>query len=542
MFSAAFYLSSIIFAFGVVAQIFRYKKEGQLFNIIGINSSGVNFKGFLVNTLFQERLYKAGKIRWALHFCLFLGFLYLFIVHGLYSVTADIFFDDYQPTLNPFQWLRNLAGFLVLSGSVGFLIRRFLKIKGNIDYKIKLKGLTTVVLILCIILTGFLLEAAKIISEPIFNEMVDEYSLIDDEEELEDLKGYWQLNYSVVFEKDIRLSPERMQNGMILNEDNCLYCHSLIKSAVVSNMVAKSISGAGQWLNGHRFDKKFYWLHYILCLVLLSFLPFSRLYHSVLIPFSSGRNALSAEKIEKHGAWIHPATLDACTNCGYCSQVCSVYPNFQIHQNSAVLPHVKIESARNLIDRPEQISIRQLNQGHSECTMCHNCSDICPSGIDLQSLWTILGQKLTGMGVYEKSDYINQTSLAEWNSDEKFTLASDNNPNESESFITSNLADQILSFEHCIQCTVCTSVCPVVDYDAENNDISPHQIMNLLRLGRKHLASGTRMVWSCLTCYSCQENCPQGISVTDIILELRNAGGEKVIKIQNNKHRSKAGR
>jgi heterodisulfide reductase subunit C len=46
--------------------------------------------------------------------------------------------------------------------------------------------------------------------------------------------------------------------------------------------------------------------------------------------------------------------------------------------------------------------------------------------------------------------------------------------------------------------------------------------MNLLRLGLNDLALGSRMVWDCTTCYQCQENCPQGIKVADIIYELRN--------------------
>jgi heterodisulfide reductase subunit C len=30
------------------------------------------------------------------------------------------------------------------------------------------------------------------------------------------------------------------------------------------------------------------------------------------------------------------------------------------------------------------------------------------------------------------------------------------------------------------------------------------------------------MTWDCTTCYQCQENCPQGIKVTEIIYELKN--------------------
>jgi len=56
--------------------------------------------------------------------------------------------------------------------------------------------------------------------------------------------------------------------------------------------------------------------------------------------------------------------------------------------------------------------------------------------------------------------------------------------------------------------------------------MTPQQIMNLLRLGKKQTAAGTRMVWNCLTCYMCQEHCPSEIKVADIIIELRNISNQ----------------
>jgi heterodisulfide reductase subunit C len=53
-------------------------------------------------------------------------------------------------------------------------------------------------------------------------------------------------------------------------------------------------------------------------------------------------------------------------------------------------------------------------------------------------------------------------------------------------------------------------------------DITPQQVMNLLRLGHRDLALESRMVWECVTCYQCQELCPQGIAVADILYALRN--------------------
>jgi heterodisulfide reductase subunit C len=41
------------------------------------------------------------------------------------------------------------------------------------------------------------------------------------------------------------------------------------------------------------------------------------------------------------------------------------------------------------------------------------------------------------------------------------------------------------------------------------------------------MASGPNMLWDCVTCYQCQEHCPQQVKVTDILYELKNMAVEK---------------
>jgi heterodisulfide reductase subunit C len=91
------------------------------------------------------------------------------------------------------------------------------------------------------------------------------------------------------------------------------------------------------------------------------------------------------------------------------------------------------------------------------------------------------------------------------------------------------LSDRAESFWGCVQCTTCTGVCPVVAVSEDPSrdlDLTPQQIMNLLRMGLKAQTLGARMVWSCTTCYKCQEHCPQGVPVADILYELRQLGAE----------------
>jgi heterodisulfide reductase subunit C len=42
------------------------------------------------------------------------------------------------------------------------------------------------------------------------------------------------------------------------------------------------------------------------------------------------------------------------------------------------------------------------------------------------------------------------------------------------------------------------------------------------RLGLEGLVLGSRMLWDCLGCYQCQELCPQGVGVTDVMYQLKN--------------------
>jgi len=44
------------------------------------------------------------------------------------------------------------------------------------------------------------------------------------------------------------------------------------------------------------------------------------------------------------------------------------------------------------------------------------------------------------------------------------------------------------------------------------------------------------MLWSCLGCYQCQEACPQGVRVTDVLYKIKNMAMERL------KNKSEAGK
>jgi heterodisulfide reductase subunit C len=84
-------------------------------------------------------------------------------------------------------------------------------------------------------------------------------------------------------------------------------------------------------------------------------------------------------------------------------------------------------------------------------------------------------------------------------------------------------ADNTFSF--CFSCQNCTNICPVVcNFDKPEDELGllPHQIMRCLGLGLVEMACGSNMIWDCLTCYKCQEHCPQNVNITDLFFELKN--------------------
>jgi len=73
----------------------------------------------------------------------------------------------------------------------------------------------------------------------------------------------------------------------------------------------------------------------------------------------------------------------------------------------------------------------------------------------------------------------------------------------------------------CFQCGTCVGSCPVASV---NSDYSPRQIVMDGLLGQKSrlLSSPESPIWQCASCFACEENCPQGVQITDIIIALRN--------------------
>ncbi len=528
IFQILLYTTLVLLLLGIVFRVHRISRKQRFFEPDRDTWAKKIFtldpKGLIFNTLVQVKLFKASKLRWLAHFLVISSFTYLVGIHALDDLTSG-FLSGYQPGVQPFRFLRNLAGAGVVAGCFLFLLRRLKRSRAEQEKGVQIKGMGSILLILGLVGSGFLLEAARIMSEPRFDEMVADYSSLEDESELIPLKALWADTYHVVFKEGFLDHSEDPATGESLNREYCLDCHQLPDAAFVSTPVARLAKPVGPWLAGIRGDNILYWVHTIMALVILGFLPFSRMFHVIAIPVASFRSRITADSVKKEMGFLDVFTLAACTRCGLCSEVCSVYPNFQITGNPGILPHVKIDRVKTMAGKGlwNSKTVGRLSSGNNDCTLCGRCADVCPSGIDLVRLWGAADGLLLRLGCPDNHTLALESS---------FDLWSKNGPLPGDLASRPGLADQVEAFENCVQCTLCTNACPVVAHDLNHNDLGPHQIMNLLRLGKKQMATGSCMVWHCLTCYSCQELCPQGIRVADILLELREDGQKTADRIK----------
>jgi heterodisulfide reductase subunit C len=75
----------------------------------------------------------------------------------------------------------------------------------------------------------------------------------------------------------------------------------------------------------------------------------------------------------------------------------------------------------------------------------------------------------------------------------------------------------------CFACSTCTAACPI----ANIWEIKPHQLIRMILLGMREKVLSSREIWLCLTCFECQERCPQNVRVTDIFFDCKNLAAEE---------------
>ena len=75
----------------------------------------------------------------------------------------------------------------------------------------------------------------------------------------------------------------------------------------------------------------------------------------------------------------------------------------------------------------------------------------------------------------------------------------------------------------CFACSTCTAACPI----ANQWTYKPHQLIRMIILGMREEVLSSKEIWECLTCFECQERCPQKVRVTDIFFDAKNLASEE---------------
>lgn len=486
-YNIALYISLAVFGIGLIYKIcgwFRYS--------IGINSQTITasarfltaLKGlisvifsqklltliriFVVDVLFQMRILKEDKLRWIMHMLIYTGFMFLLFTHALGKIIRTSLFDKYYLALNPFLLL---FGFMVLSGVAIALYRRFVlkvpRLKTNgIDYYI-------IIILAIIIVTGIAMESTK--------------------------------------------------------------------------------------LTSYNHYQKIWYIHILACFFGLAYLPFSKMLHIFTTPLSLLANAVMDNNSDPANIMTRQVMeLDACTHCGTCSYRCSVAVAFDSIGNENILPSERMVFLKNYITRKDigARGLAAIQQGIYLCTNCDRCTVVCPAGINLRDLWYNVREEMIQRGhsvplmltpfsfcrglrqkELDPKQYDMPLEKAQKALTDQFKLLNKTEEvipliSENKEFNkTAGLSVRAGTYSYCFTCENCSTVCPVVEnYENPQNhlDLLPHQIIRSLVFGLKDLALGSRMLWYCLTCYQCQEHCPQGVKVTDIFYELKNLAVKEV--------------
>jgi heterodisulfide reductase subunit C/nitrate reductase gamma subunit len=526
---------------GIVAAVF----SGKILTLIKI---------VILDVLFQRKVLNEDTFRWVTHILIYGAFMLLLLMHALDTFITSALFSNYSATLNPFLFLRNLFGALVILGICMAIYRRFILKPPRLHTNPM--DTFAIVLIAIIMVSGIILESTKIGSYSLYKDMVTDYAGIEEgEEEFTALTAFWVDQFGTI-SPDIKAPFEAtlLEEGKELHEMSCSGCHSRPQWAFIGYPIARALKGAALGLDEAGVHTLLFYIHFLACFIGLAYLPFSKFLHIITAPVSLLANSIMDKKTSDPAniATRQALELDACTHCGACTARCSVGVIVEERDNNNILPSEKIQSIKGAVakGKTDEHERRRILEGTYLCTNCHRCTDVCPSGINLEDLWfnvredmlkadypefSVLSPLSFYRGLMRESiptdDYsrpliqaretIASTCDLMKAPDKVVTLT----PASKELQGSLLLSDQAATFSACFGCQTCTNACPVVaayENPKEVLGMLPHQIMYAAGLGIKDLAFGSQMLWDCLTCYQCQEQCPQGVHVTDVLYELKN--------------------
>lgn len=514
------------------------------------------FQTIIVDVVFQRRiLVKAGFYRWLSHMLIFHGFFALVLMHALDDFITQPLFPAYYSTINPFLFLRSLFAAMVIAGLCMAIGRRC--ISGYQNVRTRLADIYALIIVAIIVFSGIFLEGLAMTAHSEFERMVYEYAGMVDEKEINAVESFWVANYALVSPSVKKpVDPPLLSLGAEMNDMYCMACHVSIQWGFSGYTVAKIIRPVAGWLDQMGGVSVFWYFHIVSCFLGLALLPFTKMFHLMAVPVSLvvGSVRRPGSGSPTNTATINAMALSACTHCGVCSQSCSAAMMFEILGNEYILPSEKMQALKKMIHRRKMTDRERkaVRQGIYVCTTCDRCTVSCPSGIRLRDLWIsvredfiqsdepepsilspfsfvrgMMREFLTGLegeSEYEKPVRETLHSVCGdgcMSGKHDFPMILENQA------FTGDIVRWMgtIDYAACFDCMNCTLICPVVaEFEDPEKKLGmlPHQIM--CSLGWNHIkpASENKMIWLCLTCYKCQEHCPQNVPVCDLFYRLKN--------------------
>ena len=74
-------------------------------------------------------------------------------------------------------------------------------------------------------------------------------------------------------------------------------------------------------------------------------------------------------------------------------------------------------------------------------------------------------------------------------------------------------------FTACFACRTCSASCPI---RAVDNRFDPARVIRMALYGLREEILTSEFIWLCSSCYTCQESCPQGVRITELMTLLKN--------------------
>ena len=175
VFNVLLYISLGIFILGLIYKVYTWFSlkigtsaqdftPSQRFSAAIKGTVGVIFsskvllliKSFILDVVLQRKILKEDFLRWMMHMLLYGGFMLLLLMHALENFISAKLFSDYYSTVNPYMFLRDLFGFMVVIGIGIAILRRFvMKVP-----RLKTSGMDVyaIFIVVVIIFSGILLE------------------------------------------------------------------------------------------------------------------------------------------------------------------------------------------------------------------------------------------------------------------------------------------------------------------------------------------------------------------------------------------------